>query len=640
MNSVVPGEEKRRSARLTALLVAVIFALGTIFIPADIYAAEEVDATVETEAVDSAGEIGTVEPPEEEMPETENPDEITDLLTVTDDQGGEVELEDLDEDEYDGFLYKLKDSVTKKEIGEMENAIDELDGGQAVEEVIGKELYASDSIETIEEVADADMIEYVEPNYRMSAMATNDSYYGEYGWYLDNIAAPYVWDKGMFGEGSTVAVIDSGVTFSHEDFENTHFEAPYNAIDQSQDVTDNSGHGTAVTGIIAASYNNKKGLTGIMPETTIIPIKAMDVNEDNETEGFGDDTIRGLEFAAANGADVVNVSMGTPQGSLALERAFQKAADEGMIVVAACGNRKKSNIYYPAAYDSVISVASVDRYGEVSYFSSYNKKVDVAAYGEDLTVTWKDSKKYVYLSGTSLAAPEVAAMAAMVKSMDKSIDINEFREIIAATSTDKGAKGRDDYYGYGIMDLSKAYRYIARDISLYSASLSGTVYTYSGKVITPSVTVKTLGQRLPSDCYKTYYPSGRKAVGTYKVVLEGVNGYTGKITLSFKIMPHLVKSLKKPLRCKKKLLIRWKAMSKKQKTKYRKSITGYQVRVSKSPKFTKAKYAKVKGMSKTKLLVKGLKRKTTYYVQYRAYKTVGKATYYSKWSKKKKTRTK
>ena len=678
MNRLVEEKNRQIAKRLTAMLVAVVFVFGMMYMPAEIYAVETDsagDAVVtdttgtsdEAEKAEINGEVGeneTLAPDEttiedstveevvenEELATGENSiDELTDALTV--------DLDSLDESDYDGFIYKLADDTTKSEIKEMEKAIDDLGTGQEVEEVVEKEAYVADSIETIAEVVSPEQIEYIEPNYIVKAMGTSDPEYEEHGWYLDIINAPYVWDKGMRGEGIVVAVLDSGVKMDHKDFESNTFTAEHNTIDEGDgatDVSDNSGHGTAVTGIIAAAQNNGEGLTGVMPKVNIMPVKVMDYKMDPETgkwktEGTLDDVVEGIEYAANNGANVINMSLGTDGRSSTLEAACNAAAAKGVILVAAAGNEAQSPfrengpinpIEYPAAFGSVVSVGSVDSNESWSYFSNYNKYVAIAAPGEELKLTWKNGS-YTIKSGTSFAAPQVAAMAAMVKQMDRSVDCTGFMKIIAATSTDKGVKGFDPYFGYGLMNLKRAYDYMAGDISMYDISLSGTAFTYNGGVKTPSVTVKKANKAISANYYRTTYAAGRTAVGTYKVTVTGINGYKGTKTLSFNINPPLVKGIKAPKRGKKKLTVRWGAMSKKQKKKiYKNVITGYQVRVSTSSNFANARYASVKGIAKTKVTIKGLQKKTTYFVQYRSYKTVGSATYYSNWSSVKKAKTK
>ena len=667
--------------RVTAIIVAVVFVLGTAILPADIYGAETeatdsnaaaVEATdvAETEAEKAAAEENTAEKSSIEATKaeeqdaiaeeaatdaaaTENAEAVTEEEAATDEavveeltEAVEADLDQLDESEYDGFIYKLKDDTTTKELKEMESAIDDLSEDQEVSEVIEEEIYTADSIETIAEVAEPETIEYIEPDYIVKACGPNDPDYVDkaYGWYLDQIKAPYVWNKGSFGKGVKIAVLDSGVKTDHAELESTNFILPYNTIEESEDITDNSGHGTGVAGVLAASYNNEKGLTGIVPDATIIPVKVMDlrVNEEgkNETAGTISDSVEGIEYAIKNGASVINISAGTTDNSITMKEACQKAAAKGIIMVAAAGNfgDTTNDLLYPASYSTVISVASNEKDGAHSSFSNHNKYVTVSAPGRGIKTPYKNGGFAVY-TGTSFSAPQVSAMAVMAKSLKSSINYTGFVNLIKATATDKGTKGYDTYYGYGLMDLSKAYRYLAGDIFMYSASLSTTSYVYNNTVKTPAVTLKNGAKTLEKSKYKVDYPTGRKAVGTYKVTVRNVGKFTGIKTLTFKIMPPLVRALKSPVRYKKKLKVRWYAMTSSQKTKYKGGITGYQVRVSRYSSFKNAKYVKVTGATKTYAVVKNLKRKTTYYIQYRSYKTVGSTTYYSKWSSKKKTRT-
>ena len=667
---------KQASGRLTALIVAVVFALGTLFVPTGGLAAEtdedgvvlneavetetvgvenELDETADTDNAEAAADkadpngsqTGSQVDETEPEPQTADADasdaaKLEELVIVQDDDGDAAALEDLDEAEYDGFIYKLEDDVTKQEVKEMETAIDELsedpESGK-VEEILSNELYTADSLETIEAVAAPDMIAYIEPDYITDLMGTNDYYYESDSWFLEMIKAPYVWENGAFGKGIVVAVVDTGVTMSHPDFVNTSFVDPYNTVDDSDDVTDISGHGTGVAGIIAASYNNGIGLTGIMPEVSLMPIRIFNNSTNKTTHSM---LIEGINYAADHGADVINMSVGDKIESPAMNEACSQAAAKGAILIAASGNTGDSSLCYPAAYSSVVSVGSIESDGAHSDFSTYNKYVEAAAPGRGICMPYilNNNTTYARVTGTSYSAAQVAAMAAMVKSMDKSVTCNGFKEILSMTCIDKGAAGRDDYFGYGLIDLSRVYRYMTGSLGLYKATLSFTSYVYNGKPRSPAVTVTKTAKNLPNTNYKVTYPKNRTAVGTYKVTVTGLGKYTGAKTLKYKIVPPLIKKIKKPKRYKRKLVVQWYPLRTDQLAKYKGAITGFQVRVSKSSKFTKAKYVKVKGYTRSSATVKGLKRKTKYYVQYRAYRKVGSVTYYSKWSSKKKTKTK
>ena len=626
--------------RLTAILVAVVFVLGTAVIPAEIYGTET--DMPETEAVISeAAETELAEPVEEAEEPVSQDTDLSELVIVSDEDGNEINLEDLDESEYDGFLYTLTEDAAKSEIREMETAASDLEGDQEVTEVVDNEIYAADSLETIEEVASEDIIEYIEPNYMLRLMGPNDPLIPSYGWYLEKINVnPYIWDRGVFGSSSVVvAVLDTGVNMKHEDLTNTRFVSPYNVVDKNTNVSDGFGHGTAVAGIIAAGYNNNTGMAGIMPKTGIMPVKVAG------TSGYGtsDQVIAGINYAINKGADVINLSMGTRYNVKSLEEACQKAVSSEVIVVAAAGNEATDGNpkEYPASYDCVVSVGSVGQNETRSSFSNYNDQVTVVAPGEEIVMPIGTSQ-YANWRGTSFATPQVAALAAMAKSFNNSMTPAQFMTLLKASSKDLGTAGYDNKYGYGLIDFEKALCTITNNVYYFRVKLSATLYDYNGSPKSPSViSVSGGGKTLQkgTDYQVASIAKGTK-VGTYKVTVKGINDYTGTKTVTYKIRPPLVKSIKSPKGYKGKIKVRWSGLSKKQKAKYKKAITGYQVRVSTSSKFTSSKYVKVKGIKKTSATVKKLKKKKTYYVQYRAYKTVGSATYYSKWSKTKKVKTK
>ena len=250
--------------RVTALIVALVFVFGTMCVPTELYAVENeaVDtqaAVTEETATEPVNEEPaaeqTVEPIEATEPETT---EATTVPEETNEAANDlsealtVDLDSVDEDAYDGFIYKLKDDTTRKEIKEMESSIDDLQQEQDVREVIDKEVYAADSLETIEEVVDPSLIEYIEPDYIIHACAVpNDPEYNSFAWQLNNTNVPYVWDRGITGSGAVVAVLDTGVNMYHEDLKGVRFVNQRNAFDGSSNVTDVFGHGTNVTGIIA-----------------------------------------------------------------------------------------------------------------------------------------------------------------------------------------------------------------------------------------------------------------------------------------------------------------------------------------------------------------------------------------------------
>lgn len=546
--------------RLVAIMVAVVFVLGTAYVPTGVFAAEgEQAAQAQTEQIQQAQPVTE----SETQLQQETPDEVDsaqqaaaeatgddvsmeDMLLVLDEDGNEIGLDDLKKSEYDGFIYSISDDATKAEVREMENSFDDLGKDQEAEEVISNELYEADSIETIEEVAEPEMVELIEPNYIVHACGEpSDPYYKENKWATEMMNVPSVWGEGTFGDDITVAVIDSGVNTGHEDFAGCTFETGYNAINPELKPDDDFWHGTAVAGVIAAQHNNK-GCAGLMPKTKIMPIKVIDEEGSGKTSAV----IKGIDYARENGADVINLSLGGPGYVIGLEESCQKAVDKGIIVVASSGNygnRNEGGIYnpviYPAAFDCVISVASVESNKSHSAFSTYNDKVDVAAPGSGLKLL--NITGYCYGSGTSFACPSVSAMAAMVKSEAKgnaeTINQEQFRNLLSYTSTDYGVEGRDKYYGYGIADFGKAYNSFSDNIANKSVTLSGKSFEYTGKEIKPAVKVRDYKKTLvEGQDYEVIYPNEMVKTGERTVKVKGIGEYNGEKDLKYSIIPRSI----------------------------------------------------------------------------------------------------
>lgn len=292
-----------------------------------------------------------------------------------------------------------------------------------------------------------------EPNYSVKLLGTvNDAYFAKQ-WNLRDINVEAAWDAGLLGSGATVAVIDSGINAQHEDFVGVSLLPGINVIDGSADTVDELGHGTFVTGIIAAARNNKVGIAGIADQVNIVPIKCFSDTE--EASVF--DICRGI-YAAVDDydCDVICLSLGTPNDSMSLKEAVDYAASKNVIVIAAVGNEGSTELFYPAAYDSVIGTASYDASGAGSSFSEKNTSVFVSAPGSDISSTYIGSPTaYATADGTSFSAPHVAALAAVAKSYDPEMTLDEFKKLLIATSTDAGDAGYDQIYGYGKIDFGR-----------------------------------------------------------------------------------------------------------------------------------------------------------------------------------------
>ena len=306
---------------------------------------------------------------------------------------------------------------------------------------------------------------------------------------LETIHVKDAWDAGASGEGVVVGVIDSGLvgtdpdnTFGYRTEDYEHEDLDYaNHILPGWDFTkllngkagptpDAVGHGTFITGQIVATQGNGKGVTGIAPDAKVQPFKTH-----NEK---GEGSVVNVYYALATilnnlndptqpHVDVLNISLINTNPAEYIERTYQALADAGVIIVAATGNQASSKPTYPASYDCVIGVAATKKSGvfDPSYSNYGAGSVYVVAPGTSImgidrvvmgSIIIGDTNRgpnvYSNSSGTSMACPEVAGLAALAKSIDKGIDQYEFMSRLRATSVDMGDPGYDQYYGWGLID--------------------------------------------------------------------------------------------------------------------------------------------------------------------------------------------
>jgi len=255
-----------------------------------------------------------------------------------------------------------------------------------------------------------------------ASFVPNDPLY-EKQWHLQRVGAETAWEYSC-GEGVTVAVIDTGVAcfdkgpFSRgSDLAGTRCEGGYNFVSDSPEAYDDQGHGTHVAGTIAQTTNNGKGVAGLAYCARLMPIKVLN------SRGWGTMTnvAEGIRFAADNGAQVINMSLGGG-GSSILEDAVNHALSKGVVVVAAAGNSGRS-VGYPAAYAGVIAVSATDSNDKIAYFSSRGPEIAIGAPGVNVTqqtiCNGGKNKCEIFgsFSGTSMASPHVAGVATMLVGM-------------------------------------------------------------------------------------------------------------------------------------------------------------------------------------------------------------------------------
>ena len=273
--------------------------------------------------------------------------------------------------------------------------------------------------------------------------------------YLDYLNMFDVWNR-YTGSGVTIAVIDTGIDTDHPEFAGRISEYSYNATEDKivKDyndwslIEDEQGHGTAVTGVIAASMNSGN-VVGIAPNVEIIVIKAE--CDSNGNFNRTSDLIFGLYYAIERDVNVVNMSFGTYGPMNPFADAVQLAYDSDIICVAAAGNDSTSSLCWPAADENVIGVGALDGW-ELAYYSNYGENVDLCAPGT--TYTSLMGGKYGNMIGTSLASPIVAGAMALMLQNNPYTTFDEVAEILYASCYDLGDLGRDWYYGFGALDIS------------------------------------------------------------------------------------------------------------------------------------------------------------------------------------------
>jgi len=304
-------------------------------------------------------------------------------------------------------------------------------------------------------------VEYADPNYKLYVDATipNDYYFsllwgmhntGQTGGIADaDIDAPEAWGITTGSSDIIVAVIDTGVDYNHEDLDANIWTNPgeiagdgidndvngyvddirgWDFYNNDNNPFDDNGHGTHCSGTIAAEGNNGIGVVGVSWNAKIMPLKFLN----RRGSGNTDDAIDAINYAINNGADIMSNSWGGGGESQSLKDAISAANSAGILFVAAAGNVGTDNDespHYPSSYDvdNIISVAATDRYDNLAGFSCYGlESVDLAAPGVTIASTYPRNR-YVYMDGTSMAAPHVSSAAALIMAQNPTISVADLK---------------------------------------------------------------------------------------------------------------------------------------------------------------------------------------------------------------------
>ncbi len=336
-------------------------------------------------------------------------------------------------------------------------------------------------------------VEYAEPNYILRAFMTpNDPYY-TYQWHMPKINAEPAWDLST-GTGIVVAIIDCGVAYENygsfglaPDLAGTNFVPGYDFVNNDTHPNDDNGHGTHVAGTVAQTTNNNLGVAGVAFNSSIMPIKVLDASGN----GWLSDVADGIIWAADNGAQVINMSLGSSSSTSTLQNAVRYADGLGVTIVCAAGNSGNNVPQYPASYVECISV-SATRYDDTRpSYSSFGSNIDICAPGGDTSVdqngdgyvdgvlqqtfgTTYTDWGYWFYQGTSMASPHVAGVSAMLLAVDGSLTPQQVRSAMEGTAVDLGSAGWDQFYGFGLVDAYAAIQSLTPPTNPPVADFSGT----------------------------------------------------------------------------------------------------------------------------------------------------------------------
>jgi hypothetical protein len=373
----------------------------------------------------------------------------------------------------DHIIVQFKEDVSQKQ----EQAIASAERSRASAVQVGEDVKffsvpegktAQDLTEEIQ-AKYTDKIEYTElDNQAMISMVPNDPMYN-YQWQLPKVSAPNAWDIEQGAEDIVVAVLDTGVS-AHADI-SAKYLGGYNFVDNNINPEDGHGHGTFVSGMIAAVTNNNLGVAGSAPNVKIMPVKVLS----DAGWGYYSWVAQGIVWATDHGADVINMSLGGSASSSLVQDAVNYAHARGVTVVAAAGNSGTSDPSYPGACEYVVGVGATDSQDRLASFSQYGDWVDVTAPGVSVFSARKGGG-YGYWSGTSFSSPMVAALVSLVQAKESSYSPNQIELIIEQNADDLGAPGKDDYFAWGRVNYFKA-------LSGSQAPPPDLVGSISGKVV-------------------------------------------------------------------------------------------------------------------------------------------------------------
>lgn len=531
--------------------------------------------------------------------------------------------------------------------------------------------------EAVERLEDDKAVKSVQPNFKYSLDGyTNDPEICASKYSANLHKYHYLFQTGIAGPGLTawnyakgsginVAVIDSGANVYHQDLK-ANIKGCYNSVTEQEGrayVKDTEGHGSHIAGIIAAAGNNSRSIAGIACKANLYIVKV--VSEDGNI--YTEDLIEGMRWAVyEKNCRVINLSLGSdydtpfPSERAAEEEFIRQAYNngKGTLIVCSGGNSGSSAYHYPASWEEALSVSaltynSVSGY-QISASSNFNDQIDVAAPGSMMyTISNSNNTNIVRVDGsnrgtTSYSTAYTSGIAALIFSANPELTAPQCARILKGTAWDAGAAGKDNRYGYGIVNPLAAVQNAklkgGRDFYLVYRGLKGLASSYTKSLSSKNFALKPSFEGSGILGYSSSRPNVAAVSSKGTITLKG-SGRT-RITVSLPqsgiyraasetilltVTPKRL-ALSKAAPGRRSLNVSWKRDKK---------VSGYQVFIARDSKFTKGKqFRTVKGNKTVSKTFKNLPKGAVYYVKARSYKTSGGKNLYGPYSKVKRVRIK
>jgi len=346
-----------------------------------------------------------------------------------------------------------------------------------------------------------ELVKYVEPNPKVQAFYVPNDPYWSFQWGPKKIQADKAWDKTIGSSSLLVAIIDTGIDYTHSDLAANYVPLGYDWVNDDTDPIDDNGHGTHCAGIVAAKLNNGIGIAGLA-QVRIMTEKVLNAGG----WGYYSWVTQGIYHAVDVGAKIISLSLGGSSSSEQLQEAVKYAHDHGVLVIAAAGNEHSNLPHYPAAYNEVVAVSATDSSDNVAGFSNFGNWIDLAAPGVDVYSTFLGNH-YASFSGTSMACPHVTGVAALAWSVFSNYTVDQIRKVLQRTADDLGGPGFDERYGYGRVNARRA----VEGIPEHDVSITGWNPSYRldpGQIGIFNVTVSNYGRNNETNVSVQFFING------------------------------------------------------------------------------------------------------------------------------------